>query len=299
MRTFSDLGAVRFSTALRAQSPCAVARRRHVPPIDTNALATLAVQDHGRKKPFTTFAQEMLLAMSGTTARCRVENPDGSKTDAAAGAGDARSLVQAGRLGRRPVIMLNFLELKKKLGLPRRTSKLFSFNELIKQPALIDAARRGAEDAAGRTRGQADRARRRRPSISASACGFSRICVNGEQRDDRAASAASRRPWLPIQNSARSTPRLAAVDRAALLHPRRSRARRGQRLHRPGPTPTRAAISPHFNAQTPAGGRLASAPRPAILSLRRHRFNSSTSTWCSIRFAGRGSSTSSRCSSCC
>ena len=29
--------------------------------LDTNALATLAVQDHGRKKPFTTFAQEMLL----------------------------------------------------------------------------------------------------------------------------------------------------------------------------------------------------------------------------------------------
>ncbi len=37
-------------------------------PLDTNALATLAVQDHGRKKPFTTFAQEMLLTMSGTSA---------------------------------------------------------------------------------------------------------------------------------------------------------------------------------------------------------------------------------------
>ena len=35
---------------------CDVVRADNVP-IDTNALATLAVQDHGRKKPFTTFAQ--------------------------------------------------------------------------------------------------------------------------------------------------------------------------------------------------------------------------------------------------
>ena len=36
--------------------------------LDTDALATLAVQDHGRKKPFTTFAQEALLTMAGTSA---------------------------------------------------------------------------------------------------------------------------------------------------------------------------------------------------------------------------------------
>jgi len=43
-----------------------------------NALATLAVQDHGRKKPFTTFAQEMLLTRSGH-GTLTVTNPDAAK----------------------------------------------------------------------------------------------------------------------------------------------------------------------------------------------------------------------------
>ena len=37
----------------------------------------------------------------------------------------------------KPVIMLNFLELKKQLGLPE-DRKLFSFNELINKQALLD-----------------------------------------------------------------------------------------------------------------------------------------------------------------
>ena len=40
--------------------------RAETVPLDTEALATLAVQDHGRKKPFTTFAHEMLLELSGS-----------------------------------------------------------------------------------------------------------------------------------------------------------------------------------------------------------------------------------------
>ncbi len=43
-------------------------------PLDTDALATLAVQDHGRKKPFTTFARETLLTISGRSS-LPVETP--------------------------------------------------------------------------------------------------------------------------------------------------------------------------------------------------------------------------------
>jgi ABC-type transport system involved in cytochrome c biogenesis permease subunit len=112
-------------------------------PLDTNSLATLAVQDHGRKKPFTTFAHEMLLSMSGVSA-LPVENPDGSLVKDAEG--NALSLPAEQVIldlwfkpegwDDRPAIMLNFLALKKQLGVAE-DRKLFSFNELIKQPALL------------------------------------------------------------------------------------------------------------------------------------------------------------------
>ena len=104
-------------------------------PIDNNALATLAVQDHGRKKPFTTFAHEMLLSMSGVT-HLPVQNPDGSKIELPAEQVILDLWFTPEGWDDRPVIMLNFLALKKAFGLPE-DRKLFSFNELVKQPELM------------------------------------------------------------------------------------------------------------------------------------------------------------------
>jgi ABC-type transport system involved in cytochrome c biogenesis permease subunit len=105
-------------------------------PLDTNTLATLAVQDHGRKKPFTTFAHEMLLAMSGMSA-LPVENADGSKVELPAEQVVLDLWFTPEGWDDRPIVMLNFLELKKRLGVAE-SRKLFSFNELIKQPALME-----------------------------------------------------------------------------------------------------------------------------------------------------------------
>ena len=52
------LAAIVSMGALRAQT--APATSLQVLPVDNNALATLAVQDHGRKKPFTTFAHRLI-----------------------------------------------------------------------------------------------------------------------------------------------------------------------------------------------------------------------------------------------
>jgi hypothetical protein len=63
MRVFTLILAVVLSTGtMRAQTPAQLPPLT-ILPIDNNALATLAVQDHGRKKPFTTFAHEMLLSI--------------------------------------------------------------------------------------------------------------------------------------------------------------------------------------------------------------------------------------------
>src|SRR5271155_2234524 len=102
--------------------------------LDTNALATLAVQDHGRKKPFTTFAQETLLTMSGYSA-LPAEDAGARKLSAEEVILDL--WLKPEGWDERPVIMLNFLELKKKFGLPE-DRKLFSYNELINQPLLGD-----------------------------------------------------------------------------------------------------------------------------------------------------------------
>jgi len=100
--------------------------------LDTNALATLAVQDHGRKKPFTTFAHEMLLTLSGKPT---LPVADGKKLQAEEVILDLWFKPQG--WDNKPVIMLNFLELKKKLGLPE-DQKLFTYNELIGKQALLD-----------------------------------------------------------------------------------------------------------------------------------------------------------------
>ena len=104
-------------------------------PLDTDALATLAVQDHGRKKPFTTFAHEMLLALSGHATYTLDAN--GTKTTLSPEQVILDLWFKPDGWDDRPLIMINFLELKRKLGV-EETQKLFSFNELIKKQALMD-----------------------------------------------------------------------------------------------------------------------------------------------------------------
>jgi cytochrome c-type biogenesis protein CcsB len=104
--------------------------------LDTDALATLAVQDHGRKKPFTTFAQETLLTMSGASSLL-VKNADGSEIKLSPEVVVLDLWFKPEGWDDKPVIMLNFLELKRKFGLSE-DRKLFAFNELIKQSALMD-----------------------------------------------------------------------------------------------------------------------------------------------------------------
>jgi ABC-type transport system involved in cytochrome c biogenesis permease subunit len=101
-------------------------------PLDTDALATLAVQDHGRKKPFTTFARETLLTLSGSST-LPVENgrplsPEEVMLDL---------WFKPEGWDQRPIIMLNFLDLKKRLGLPE-DQKLFTYAQIINQPALLE-----------------------------------------------------------------------------------------------------------------------------------------------------------------
>jgi ABC-type transport system involved in cytochrome c biogenesis permease subunit len=124
-----------FKIAVMVLLSVALLRADNVP-LDTDALATLAVQDHGRKKPFTTFAHEMLLSLSGH-ASLIVDNPDGSKTKLSPEEVILDLWFKPEGWDDRPLIMINFLELKQKLGVAE-DRKLFSFNELIKVPALMD-----------------------------------------------------------------------------------------------------------------------------------------------------------------
>jgi ABC-type transport system involved in cytochrome c biogenesis permease subunit len=116
-------------------SSAALLRADNVP-LDTDALATLAVQDHGRKKPFTTFAHEMLLALSGH-ATYTFEKADHTTTTLSPEQVVLDLWMKPEGWNDRPLIMINFLELKRKLGV-EETQKLFSFNELIKKQALLD-----------------------------------------------------------------------------------------------------------------------------------------------------------------
>src|SRR5271156_3884001 len=92
-------------------------------PLDTDALATLAVQDHGRKKPFTTFAHEMLLALSGHATYTQ-DNADGTKTELSPEQVVLDLWFKPDGWDDKPLIMINFLELKQKLGVAQ-DRKLF------------------------------------------------------------------------------------------------------------------------------------------------------------------------------
>jgi len=169
--------------------------RADVVPIDDNALATLAVQDHGRKKPFTTFAKEMLLSMSGK-AELPVENGPSLAPE--------RVLLDLwfkpeGWDGR-PLIMLNFLELKKTLGLPVERS-LFSYKELIGQKALMDLLDEGQKL---RQAGQADNLSHLQKEAEnlGERLQIFQDCVNGEKQAIVPNAGSEGGRWVPIQNVA-------------------------------------------------------------------------------------------------
>jgi hypothetical protein len=105
------------ATALRADPTLIEPAPMAVLPLDTNTLATLAVQDHGRKKPFTTFAHEMVLSMSGASA-LPIENPDKTIVKIPAEQVILDLWFNPERWDDRPVIMLNYLALKKQFDLP-------------------------------------------------------------------------------------------------------------------------------------------------------------------------------------
>jgi ABC-type transport system involved in cytochrome c biogenesis permease subunit len=108
------------------------------PMIDTDTLATLAVQDHGRKKPFTTFAQEALLEMAGTSSLAQV-SPDADHPLPALGANTVILDLWLKPEGwdQKPLILVTFADLKKQLGLPVDSGqKLFTYDALIHNDAF-------------------------------------------------------------------------------------------------------------------------------------------------------------------
>jgi cytochrome c-type biogenesis protein CcsB len=165
-------------------------------PLDTNELATLAVQDHGRKKPFTTFAQESLLAMSGTGKIAVEGNPEPLSAEQVM----LDLWLKPDGWDEKPLIMVTFRALKEKLGLPLETDhKLFSYKELIANPAfndLLDQAQKvrqaGNADALTNLQKEAEHLGERLRLFQ--------DCVNGEREDIVPAPSDPNGRWLPIQN---------------------------------------------------------------------------------------------------
>ena len=185
------------ATALRADPTLIEPAPMAVLPLDTNTLATLAVQDHGRKKPFTTFAHEMVLSMSGASA-LPIENPDKTIVKIPAEQVILDLWFNPERWDDRPVIMLNYLALKKQFDLPD-DRKLFSFNELIKQPALTDLLNQaqklrqaGQGDSLTALQKEAEHLGERLQMFQDLVNGQKQMIVPNPQKRDG--------PWLPIQN---------------------------------------------------------------------------------------------------
>jgi ABC-type transport system involved in cytochrome c biogenesis permease subunit len=199
MRLMTNILAMVFlSTALLHADPILIeSTPMQVLPIDTNALATLAVQDHGRKKPFTTFAHEMLLALSGMSA-LPIENPDKTTVDIPSGQVMLELWFKPDGWDDRPIIMLNFLELKKKLGMPE-DRKVFSFNELIKQPQLM-ALLDGAQKARQAGRGEDLTALQKEAEHLGERLRLFQDLVNGQKQMIVPNAKLRDGAWLPIQN---------------------------------------------------------------------------------------------------
>ncbi|MDE1171584.1 MAG: cytochrome c biogenesis protein CcsA [Verrucomicrobium sp.] len=102
-----------------------------------DAFAQLAVQDRGRKKPFTSFARESTLQLTG---RSSVEA--GGKTWSDLDLVVALWLDPTG-WDKKPILAVESARLKKVLGLPRLQSR-FSYRELAENPALLRMQREAA-----------------------------------------------------------------------------------------------------------------------------------------------------------
>jgi cytochrome c-type biogenesis protein CcsB len=174
----------------------AIPARADDTPLDTNTLATLAVQDHGRKKPFTTFAQESLLAISGTS-RIPVE---GSDEPLSAERVMLDLWMKPEGWDEKPLIMVTFRALKQQMGLPLETDrKLFSYKELIGNKAfndLLDQAQKvrqaGDPDALTSLQKEAEHLGERLRLFQ--------DCVNGVREAIVPAPSDPNARWLPIQN---------------------------------------------------------------------------------------------------
>jgi cytochrome c-type biogenesis protein CcsB len=165
-------------------------------PLDTSALATLAVQDHGRKKPFTTFAQEALLTMSGVS-QLPVE---GSAEPLSAERVLLDLWMKPEGWDGKPLILVTFRALKQQLGLPLETDqKRFSYQELIGNKAfndLLDQAQKvrqgGDPEALSSLQKEAEHLGERLRLFQ--------DCVNGVREAIVPAPSDPNGRWLPIQN---------------------------------------------------------------------------------------------------
>jgi ABC-type transport system involved in cytochrome c biogenesis permease subunit len=169
-------------------------------PLDTHALATLAVQDHGRKKPFTTFAYESLLTMSGTSTLPVEENGVATKLSPERVMLDLWFKPEG--WDERPAIMVTFRALKEKLGLPLESDKkLFSYKQLIGQPALLDLLDQ-AQKLRQDDKGQSLSNLQKEAEHLGERLRLFQDCVNGQRQMivPNAVSAAGR--WAAIQDIA-------------------------------------------------------------------------------------------------
>lgn len=164
--------------------------------LDTDALATVPVQDHGRKKPFTTFAQEALLTMSGSgSLRLGESGPRFSPEEVM-----LDLWFKPEGWDEKPVILVTFRALKEKLGLPLETDKkLFSYKQIISQPALLELL-----DQAQKLRqaGQADSLTNLQKEAEhlGERLRLFQDCVNGQKENVVPHPSELEGRWVPIQN---------------------------------------------------------------------------------------------------
>jgi ABC-type transport system involved in cytochrome c biogenesis permease subunit len=181
---------------------CSLARAADgTPALDSDTLATLSVQDHGRKKPFTTFAQETLLAMAGVSS-LPADTTDAAHPQPALSSEEVMLDLWLDPQGwdQRPMILVTFGELKKKLGLPLDSDqKRFTYDALIHKPefsALLDEAQKvrqaGDPDKLTSLEKEAEHLGERLRLFQ--------DCVNGARETIVPHPSDPNGRWLPIQN---------------------------------------------------------------------------------------------------
>jgi ABC-type transport system involved in cytochrome c biogenesis permease subunit len=98
--------------------------------LESDAFARLAVQDKGRKKPYTTFARESLQMLAG-----KAEYPTPGEGKMSAVEAVTSLWLRPSDWEKRPVILINYLPLKEALGFPKE-QKLFTYNQIVDQEAF-------------------------------------------------------------------------------------------------------------------------------------------------------------------